>query len=169
MGQSADHDDGQGPWTCGLDNRGQLCELVLRSFAIDTRGQADTFRIVGLVSGAFTARMSLARLPCAMRVGRFGWSDRDAERTGSDVSRTRGIGGDGGHRCSWEDALGARTTQPRTVLVVAEGRTRRDSLARARQLLADFSFAGVILNRSSESYGVDNYYGYGYRYAGSKT
>jgi len=55
-----------------------------------------------------------------------------------------------------------------TVLVVAEGRTRRDSLARARQLLADFSFAGVILNRSSESYGVDNYYGYGYRYTGSK-
>lgn len=52
-----------------------------------------------------------------------------------------------------------------TALVVAEGRTRRDSLARARQLLADFSFAGVILNCSSESFGADSYYGYGSRYS----
>jgi len=54
-----------------------------------------------------------------------------------------------------------------TALVVAEGRTRRDSLARARQLLADFTFAGVILNHSSETYGADSYYGYGYRYGES--
>jgi protein-tyrosine kinase len=51
-----------------------------------------------------------------------------------------------------------------TALVVAEGRTRRDSLARARQLLADFTFAGVILNCSSQNYGADSYYGYGYGY-----
>jgi len=51
-----------------------------------------------------------------------------------------------------------------TALVVAEGRTRRDSLARAKQLLADYTFAGVILNRSSESFGADSYYGYGARY-----
>jgi Mrp family chromosome partitioning ATPase len=50
-----------------------------------------------------------------------------------------------------------------TVLVVAEGRTRRDSLARAHQLLADFPFAGVVMNRSAESFGADSYYGYGYR------
>jgi protein-tyrosine kinase len=51
-----------------------------------------------------------------------------------------------------------------TLLVVSEGRTRRDSLARARQLLADFTCAGVILNCSSENFGADSYYGYGYRY-----
>lgn len=50
-----------------------------------------------------------------------------------------------------------------TALVVAEGRTRRDSLGRARQLLADYSFAGVILNCSYERFGADTYYGYGYR------
>jgi Mrp family chromosome partitioning ATPase len=50
-----------------------------------------------------------------------------------------------------------------TALVVAEGRTRRDSLGRARQLLADYSFAGVILNRAYERFGADTYYGYGYR------
>ena len=56
-----------------------------------------------------------------------------------------------------------------TALVVAEGRTRRDSLARARQLLAEFSFAGVILNCSSDNYGADSYgYGYAYRYGDSK-
>jgi capsular exopolysaccharide synthesis family protein len=55
-----------------------------------------------------------------------------------------------------------------TALVVAEGRTRRDSLLRAKQLLADFSFAGVILNRSRETFGSDGYYGYGYHYGDSK-
>lgn len=51
-----------------------------------------------------------------------------------------------------------------TALIVAEGRTRRDSLLRAKQLLADFTFAGVILNRSRETFGSDGYYGYGYHY-----
>lgn len=51
------------------------------------------------------------------------------------------------------------------VLVAAEGRTRRDSLMRARQLLAEFPLAGVILNCSSEKFGTEDYYGYGYRYS----
>jgi protein-tyrosine kinase len=49
-----------------------------------------------------------------------------------------------------------------TLLVVGEGRTRRDSLLRAKQLLAEFTMAGVILNRSVESFGTDGYYKYGY-------
>ena len=51
-----------------------------------------------------------------------------------------------------------------TMLVVAEGRTRRDSLGRARHLLADYRFAGVILNCSAERFGANSYYGYGYGY-----
>jgi Mrp family chromosome partitioning ATPase len=50
-----------------------------------------------------------------------------------------------------------------TALVVAEGRTRRDSLGRAKLLLADFNSAGIILNCSYERFGADSYYGYGYR------
>jgi protein-tyrosine kinase len=46
-------------------------------------------------------------------------------------------------------------------LVVSEGRTRRDSLLRTRQLLAEFNSAGIILNRSLERYGADGYYAYG--------
>jgi Mrp family chromosome partitioning ATPase len=53
-------------------------------------------------------------------------------------------------------------------LVVAEGRTRRDSLGRARNLLGEFNFAGVILNRSSASFGADSYYGYGQNYGQAK-
>lgn len=49
-------------------------------------------------------------------------------------------------------------------LVVAEGRTRRDGVVRARGLLGEFNFAGVILNRSSASFGADSYYGYGQNY-----
>jgi len=48
-------------------------------------------------------------------------------------------------------------------LVVAEGRTRRDTLVRAKQLLSEFTLAGVLLNRSSERHGADKYYGYHYR------
>jgi capsular exopolysaccharide synthesis family protein len=48
-----------------------------------------------------------------------------------------------------------------TLLVVADGQTRRDSLLRARQLLSDFSSAGVVLNKSTESIGKAGYY-YGY-------
>jgi Mrp family chromosome partitioning ATPase len=51
-----------------------------------------------------------------------------------------------------------------TALVVAEGRTRRDSLGRARHLMAEFRFAGVILNCSGERFGANSYYGYGYGY-----
>ena len=53
-------------------------------------------------------------------------------------------------------------------LVVAEGRTRRDGLDRAQHLLSDFNFAGVILNRSSASFGADSYYGYGSSYGQTK-
>jgi non-specific protein-tyrosine kinase len=49
-------------------------------------------------------------------------------------------------------------------MVIAEGRTRRDYLDRAKHLLEEFPFAGVILNRASESFGADSYYGYGQRY-----
>jgi protein-tyrosine kinase len=51
-----------------------------------------------------------------------------------------------------------------TLLVVAEGRTRRDSLTRARTVLADFNMVGVLLNRSSDNLGIDSYYGDVYRY-----
>jgi protein-tyrosine kinase len=50
-----------------------------------------------------------------------------------------------------------------TLLVVSEGKTRRDCLVRAKALLADFTSAGVILNRSSENLGARGYdYAYGY-------
>jgi protein-tyrosine kinase len=52
-----------------------------------------------------------------------------------------------------------------TLLVVTEGTTRRDSLARAKHLLADFTVAGVVLNRTSESYGTDSEYDYGHLYS----
>jgi Mrp family chromosome partitioning ATPase len=51
---------------------------------------------------------------------------------------------------------------PRTdavFLVVCEGVTRRDSLAKAVDVLSDFKVAGTILNRSSENLGSE-YYGY---------
>ena len=56
----------------------------------------------------------------------------------------------------------ALVVAPRTdalFLVVSEGVTRRDGLAKATDLLSDFNVAGVILNRSSERLGAD-YYGY---------
>jgi protein-tyrosine kinase len=46
-----------------------------------------------------------------------------------------------------------------TLLVVAEGKTRRDSLERAQNILADFTCAGVILNGSTEP--IESYYEYG--------
>jgi len=45
-----------------------------------------------------------------------------------------------------------------TLLVVSEGKTRRDSLQKANQLLADFAIAGVVLNRSGETVGKNTYY-----------
>lgn len=51
------------------------------------------------------------------------------------------------------------------LLIVAEGYTRRDSLEQARNLLAEFNFAGVILNRSTYSTASSGYY---YNYYGKK-
>jgi Mrp family chromosome partitioning ATPase len=47
-----------------------------------------------------------------------------------------------------------------TLLVVAEGRTRRDSLARAVSLLAEFKCIGVVLNRAREALEDNAYYYY---------
>lgn len=44
-------------------------------------------------------------------------------------------------------------------MVVSEGKTRRDALARGLSLLSDFNVAGIILNQSSENVG-HYYYGY---------
>jgi Mrp family chromosome partitioning ATPase len=44
-----------------------------------------------------------------------------------------------------------------TLLVVSQGKTRRDSLTRAVDLLAEYSVAGVVLNRSREL--ISDYYG----------
>jgi Mrp family chromosome partitioning ATPase len=60
-----------------------------------------------------------------------------------------------------DEALMVAPRVDTTVLVVADGQTRRDSAQRARQMLADFSFAGVILNKSSEATAKTGYY-YGY-------
>jgi Mrp family chromosome partitioning ATPase len=56
----------------------------------------------------------------------------------------------------------ALVVAPRTdamFVVVSEGRTRRDALRRAIDLLGDFTVAGIVLNRSGEDVGGD-YYGY---------
>lgn len=56
----------------------------------------------------------------------------------------------------------ALVVAPRTdamFVVVSEGRTRRDALKRAIDLLGDFTVAGIVLNRSGEAVGGD-YYGY---------
>jgi Mrp family chromosome partitioning ATPase len=56
----------------------------------------------------------------------------------------------------------ALVVAPRTdamYLVVSEGVTRRDGLARSVDMLSDFTVAGIILNRSTEVLGAD-YYGY---------
>ena len=47
-----------------------------------------------------------------------------------------------------------------TLLVVSEGRTRRDSLARAVSVLAEFRCIGVVLNRASETLEGEAYYYY---------
>jgi capsular exopolysaccharide synthesis family protein len=47
-----------------------------------------------------------------------------------------------------------------TLLVVAEGRTRRDSLARAVSLLAEFKCIGVVLNHATEALEDNAYYYY---------
>ncbi len=54
-----------------------------------------------------------------------------------------------------------------TLLVVADGQTRRDSVTRVRELLAEYPIAGVVLNKSTESLGKSGEY-YGYSYGDSK-
>ncbi len=44
-----------------------------------------------------------------------------------------------------------------TLLVVAQGKTRRDSLGRTVELLSEYTVAGVVLNRSREL--LSEYYG----------
>jgi protein-tyrosine kinase len=61
-----------------------------------------------------------------------------------------------------DEALRVAPRVDATLLVVAEGRTRRDDLLRARDILADFPSAGVILNRATEQVGAGGYY-YDYR------
>jgi Mrp family chromosome partitioning ATPase len=60
---------------------------------------------------------------------------------------------------STDEALVVAPRADAMFLVVAEGITRRDGLAKAIDLLSDFTVGGVILNRSSEQLGGD-YYGY---------
>jgi capsular exopolysaccharide synthesis family protein len=49
-----------------------------------------------------------------------------------------------------------------TLLVVSEGKTRRESLARAMNMLAEFKSVGVVLNRATEATANNAYY-YDYR------
>lgn len=60
---------------------------------------------------------------------------------------------------STDEALVVAPRVDAMFLLVSEGLTRRDSLARAIKLLSDFEVAGIIMNRSSEDAGSD-YYGY---------
>ena len=58
-----------------------------------------------------------------------------------------------------DDALVVAPRVDATVMVVSEGVTRRESLVRAVGMLAEFSVAGIALNRASQSIGAE-YYGY---------
>lgn len=55
------------------------------------------------------------------------------------------------------DALVVAPQLSSTLLVVAEGGTRREGLARAREVLAGMPLAGIVLNHSTEA--VNHYYG----------
>jgi protein-tyrosine kinase len=59
-----------------------------------------------------------------------------------------------------DEALRVAPRVDATLLVVAAGRTRRDDLVRARNVLEDFPSAGVILNRATEQIGAGGYYDY---------
>lgn len=59
---------------------------------------------------------------------------------------------------STDDALVVAPQVDALVLVVSEGRTRRDSLEAALTLLSEYTLAGVVMNRSVASLGTD-YYG----------
>jgi len=55
------------------------------------------------------------------------------------------------------DALVVAPKLSATVLVVAEGGTKREALTRAREILAGVTLAGIVLNRAKTA--VHNYYG----------
>jgi protein-tyrosine kinase len=57
---------------------------------------------------------------------------------------------------STADALVVAPKLSATLLVVAEGKTRRDMLTRAIEVLAGVVVAGIVLNRSRDS--IENYY-----------
>ena len=61
-----------------------------------------------------------------------------------------------------DDALVVAPRVDATLLVVSESVTKRESLARAVDLLADFKVAGIALNRASDSSGAEYYGYYGY-------
>jgi hypothetical protein len=63
---------------------------------------------------------------------------------------------------STDEALQVGSRVDAMFLVVSEGMTRRDSLARTVGLLSDCRVAGIIVNRSTENRGRD--YDYYYRY-----
>jgi Mrp family chromosome partitioning ATPase len=58
---------------------------------------------------------------------------------------------------STADALVIAPKVDATLLVVAQGKTRRESLDRTVELLSDYTVAGVVLNRSQEP--LSDYYG----------
>jgi Mrp family chromosome partitioning ATPase len=59
-----------------------------------------------------------------------------------------------------DEALSLAPKVDATLLTVAEGKTRRDSLLRTKQLLAEFTSAGIVLNRSREELHRTGYYAY---------
>lgn len=59
---------------------------------------------------------------------------------------------------STADVLVLAPSVDATLLVVAQGKTRRDSLSRTVELLAEYTLAGVVLNRSQER--LRDYYNY---------
>ncbi len=59
-----------------------------------------------------------------------------------------------------DDALVVAPQLEAMIMVVGEGKTRRDGLERAAELLRDFNLAGIVLNQSRES--LQEYYGGAY-------
>jgi len=59
---------------------------------------------------------------------------------------------------STDDAIIVAPKVDAVLLVLAEGKSRRDNAARSLDLLAEFKLAGIVLNRSHST--VRDYYGY---------
>ncbi len=59
-----------------------------------------------------------------------------------------------------DEAISLAPKVDATLLTVSEGKTRRDSLVRTKQLLAEFTSAGIVLNRSREELHRGGYYAY---------